>query len=137
MTMLLPILRSKWLWITVLVLLAIWLLGPRIQNALRRVRMPDRGNYAGQAQPNAADRARLEALAARMREEIYTVLGWDEREDVAGQLLAVNDTELRYLAQFYKQIADGNSLLTDVQNEWGWFGPNKQLLIARLLQLNL
>lgn len=131
------IFSSRIFWLLVIVLLAVWLLGPRMKEFIRKLRTPDRGNYAGQAAPNAADQARLQELARRMREEIYTVLGWDERDIVAQQILAINDTELRYLAEFYAQIAQGNSLREDIEGEWSWNGEDKQRLIARLLQLNL
>lgn len=136
MTFLTPILKSKWFWITVVVLIAIWLIYPRLRAAIRNVRTPDLGNYAGQQPLNAADKARIEALAADTREEFYGMPSWGGRDEVATRILAMNDREIRYLAEFYKQIADGNSLLSDVESEWSWTGDLKQRLIAKLLQLN-
>jgi hypothetical protein len=128
-------LKSKWFWLVVALLLLVWLVYPRVKNAVRTIRTPDRGNYQGQSAPNAADRARIEAIAVDLREEIYTTFGWDNREQVAGRALALNDTEFKYMAEFYKQIADGSTLLEDVQDEWTWTGPNKQALIAKILQV--
>lgn len=135
-TMAMNVLRSPWTWI-VLAIVAALIAAKHGRRWWQRLTTVDRGNYEGHSQPNAADRARLEALATRMREEIYTMLGWDEREEVAGQILATNDTEVRYIARYYQQIAGGNSLVSDIQGEWSWTGPNKQRLIAKLLQLNL
>lgn len=132
----LTIFRSKWFWIIVVVVLAIWLIGPRVTQAIRRIRTPDLGNYQGHAGLNAADKARVEALATEMREEIYGAPSWGGRDDVAQRILAMNDTEIRYLATFYRQLAEGNRLIDDVSAEWSWRGNIKDRLIAKLLQLN-
>lgn len=136
MNPLMPVFKSKWFWIIVVVLLAIWLLGPKVKAFIHRLRTPDLGNYQGQSAPNSADVARIQALAAELRQELYNFIGWDNREEVAAKVLAMNDTEIKYLANYWPQITQGNTLLADVQDEWSWTGPNKQKLIAKLLQLN-
>lgn len=130
------ILKNKWLWIIIAILMVVWLVGPHVANAIRRLRTPDRGNYQGQAAPNAADRARIEQMATDMRTELYGIPSWGGRDDVAERILAMNDTEIRYLATYYRQIAEGNRLIDDVQGEWSWTGDTKQRLISKLLQLN-
>lgn len=137
------VLTSRTFWIIVILAVLSFVVYRNWNRWISKLTSRDRGNYDGQSAPNAADRARIEAVATEIRSAIYGLpvssspVNGDLRDRAAEKVLAMNDTEVRYLAGYYAQIAQGNSLLSDAQSEYTWWGDVKQRLIAKLLQLNI
>lgn len=125
------VLRSPWPWILLAIIAAAFLYrnGTRWWYNITRV---DRGNYEGH-QLNAADRVRVEAIARELHRSInsWTNAG---RTQAINRALALNDTELKYLADFYASINAGGTLLTVLDNEWTLPDAGQEL-IARLIQI--
>lgn len=125
------VLRSPWPWIVLAIIAAAILHrnGKRWWYNLTRL---DRGNYEGH-QLNAADRARVEGIARELHRGInsWTNAG---RTQAISRALALNDTELKYLADFYASINAGGTLLTVLDNEWTLPDAGQEL-IARLIQI--
>lgn len=139
------ILTNKWLFIAIGVIIAILVLRRHGKRWWTQATRTDRGNYAGQeaVRNNPARQAELDQMARDAQTAMHTVLivggtTWTGREAVLERLLALNDTELRYVAQFYRSINEsGNSLRVDVQGEWMPFTNVDERLVARLNQLAL
>jgi len=129
---------SKWTWIIlILVLVLLFGRGP-IRRLMARLRRVDRGNYDTRLTQDNPRTAFLETLAEDLYAAIDGLPAWsDKRPALFERALTINDTELRYLAQYYRQISGGNSLRTDVNGEWSVIGDSRQRLVARLLKLNL
>lgn len=135
------ILTSRTFWVVVIVLVLAFIVYRNWNRWVSRLTARDQGNYSGQSAPNEADKARIQQVASELRSVFYGLLPFtisgDPRDRAAEKVLAMNDSDVRYLANYYEQIAEGNSLLSDVQSEYTWYGDVKQKLIAKLLQINV
>lgn len=96
-----------------------------------------RRSYGSFGEPSIgpARKAQLEQLA---RDAFTAMDGWTLSLDASWleQLTALNDLELRYVAEFYTSaITRGTKLSDDIDNEW-ISGDVDQQLVARLRQMN-
>jgi hypothetical protein len=132
------VLTSKWTWIVlVLILIILFSRGP-IKRLIAKLQRIDRGNYDTRLNDNNPRTAELQKLTEDLYAAIDGAPGWnDTRPELFRQALAINDTELRYVANYYKQISGGESLRDAVNGEWSVLGDSRQRLVAALLKLNL
>jgi hypothetical protein len=137
------VLTSKWTWIILILILIILLSRGPIKRLLAKLQRTDLGNYItlpGEAQLNDTNprTAELQELGEDLFAAIDGAPGWsDTRPELFKKALAINDTELRYVANYYKQISGGESLREAVDGEWSVLGDSRQRLVAALLKLNL
>lgn len=142
-------LASNWrTWAVIGGLIILWMVyrngkrwAQQITTALGR---RDEGNYAGQ-EPVASNPVR-EAELTKLAEDTYTALNSilffggvtaTGREWQLEKVYTLNDTELRWLANRYKILANGVSLREDLEHEYMPFTDVDERLIARLQQLAL
>jgi hypothetical protein len=132
------VLTSKWTWIIlVLILIILFARGP-IKRLIAKLQRTDRGNYDTRLNTENPRTAELEQLGEDLFAAIDGAPGWsDTRPELFEKALAINDTELRYVANYYKQISGGESLREAVDGEWTVLGDSRQRLVAALLKLNL
>lgn len=144
--MIAPILKHwKPIVIALVVLIALYLLNKNGRRWWTQLTRRDLGNYAGQSavEENSARQAQLQAMAHDALAAMNSVLlvggvTMTGREAMLERLLALNDTELRYVAVFYASISeDGTSLKNDVDDEYMPFSSVDEQLVARLNQLAL
>lgn len=140
-TFLLSVVRNKWFWIilaAVVVLLVIRANWNRIKGLFTR----DFGNYdEGFTTPNGTSqeedmrKRELEAMAQTMHAAIHGLPGAFGEAHVA-QLQALNDTELKHLASYYRTaITRGTKLSVDIDDELLPF-VDDETLVARLQAMN-
>lgn len=130
---------STWVVIVAIVLaVTVWRNGRRWWQQLTR---RDQGNYAGQPSvpSNPARQGELQQLARDTYTVINSVSNPFERERVLERVVALNDTELRYVAKFYQSSISesAKSLREDVLSEWMPFTDVDERLVTRLNQLAL
>lgn len=134
-----------------ILIVLVWKNGKRWWQQLTK---QDKGHYAdltsfaevqaGKEQANAARQAQLEKMA----QDTFTALNSTlflggvtatGREYQLELLMALNDSELRYVAQFYEHNASstGQSLRQDIEDEFMPATDVDERLIARLNQLAL
>lgn len=134
-----------------ILIVLVWKNGKRWWEQLTK---QDKGHYAdltsfaevqaGKEQANAARQAQLEKMA----QDTFTALNSTlflggvtatGREYQLELLMALNDSELRYVAQFYEHNASstGQSLRQDIEDEFMPATDVDERLIARLNQLAL
>lgn len=131
------LLKNKWVWIALAVLVTAIMLRKNGARWWSKLMATDRGNYEGQTGLNEAEKASIEELAHALRTEINnTDLFGNERELLAAQALGLNDTALRYLAEFYADINEGTPMIEALNGEW-FKSDAEEELIGRLDQLNL
>lgn len=124
--------RSRWFWVAVAVtiaLLLLWKYWSHVAAWFRR----DLGNYdEGRVVPD-------EQLRSMARSLFAAVIGFGGGvSDKLEQLSALNDSDLRYLATFYKSLTtDGASLKEHIDDEWMPHTDLDDTLIARLNQMAL
>ena len=129
---------NKWTWIILICILIILLSRGTIKRLLAQLQRTDLGNYDTRLTDANPRTAELHTLAEDLFAAMDGLPAWnDERPELFEKALAINDTELRFMAQYYKQISGGNSLRSDVAGEWGMIGDSGARLQARLLKLNL
>ena len=128
------ILKNKWFWIGLIVVIMLWVLWrnwDKIKSRFGRVR--------GDFQPEPITTKRkgdLESLAKSAYDSIYNALG--DTGDTLAQVNALNDTELDYLARYYEDaITRGNSLHEDVDNEFMPWDDVDESLMGKLNRLGL
>lgn len=131
------VLKSPWFWICVAIVVA-FIVRANWNRWWGQLTRTDRGNY---------DQDARNAELQQMARDAYTVINATlifggvtptGREATLEKLLHVNDSELRYIADFYKDInADGTSLSEDLTNEAMPFSNVKDQLLSKLTQLNL
>lgn len=131
-------------WAVIGTLLIAFLIYRNGRRWLAQITRRDEGNYEGQSSvnANAARKAELEKMA----QDTYTVLNSTlmlggvtatGREWQLEQLLALNDTELRWVARRYAELDDGISLKDAVDAEYMPFSNVDERLIVKLTQLAL
>jgi hypothetical protein len=132
------VLTSKWTWIIlILILIILFSRGP-IKRLIAKLQRTDRGNYDTWLNTENPRTAELEQLGEDLYAAIDGAPGWsDTRPELFNKALAINDTELRYVANYYQQISGGESLRDAVDGEWSVLGDSRQRLVAALLKLNL
>lgn len=138
-------LAARWETWTVLILaLVAWVIYRNGRRWWQQLTRRDEGNYQGQA-PVASNPVR-EAELTKIAQDTYTALNSvlmiggvtaTGREWQLTQVLTLNDTELRWVAKRYEQLANGSTLRRDLENEWMPFSDVDDRLIARLNQLAL
>ena len=126
------ILSSPWFWVAVFVLVSFYL-SAKVPTWWKKLTKVDNGSYANHATLNDADIARLQTLAHNLKAGIYNVWSDFDRNEMIGQAVAVNDSELKYLATFYRTLSE-NSLYDDLDNEW-FLGDEGERLMNRLQQI--
>jgi hypothetical protein len=130
LTVLTTLLRNKWFWIALAVLVAI-LLAHKYWGEITGFFKPDRTDYTDEPKLTDADKSRLDTLAADLYAEIdgINIIGMPRpRYDEACGLA---DRELKYLATVYPHYSAGESLKVAVTDE-GIIGDTDNKLIARL-----
>lgn len=131
----LALLRNKWLWIA-LGVLVVFLIVRKNWPRWSRLWKPDYGRDIQQAGLTDQRKAELETLARSLYADSES---WGTAEDDLWSTAAqLNDAELRYLAQFYENVvANGEMLATHLEDLWTLDGTIKNNLIARLRTLAL
>lgn len=133
------VLKSKWTWIVILVIILLIVARPAFAKAWASLMRKDLGNYNQDL--NDQNNTRLLVLQQLAESIVAATNGLpsfqDERPELFREALAINDTELKYLATYYKQISGGESLRTTVEGEWSTIGDTDERLVARLLKLDL
>jgi len=131
---------------TVVALVLIFLLWRNGRRWWVQLTRTDAGNYSGQTpvESNPDRKAELNQLARDTFTAIHSTLFLGGvtptgREWQLEKLLQLNDTELRYVAQYYQDHVnqDGTSLRQDITDEWMPMSDVKPRLIAKLTQLAL
>lgn len=129
-------------WVVVALLIIVFVFWRNGRRWWANLTRQDRGNYAGQnrVQSNPAREAELQAMAREAYRVMHIlIVTGDQRERALADLLALNDTELRYVAVFYKNSVnpEGVSMRQDIDDEWMPFTDVDEKLIARLTQMAL
>lgn len=94
------------------------------------------GGYAPAGIPDGR-KAEIEALAQELYDKIYGVTTFTDKETSFIKANALNDTELKYLAQYYKNaLTRSDSLYHDVDSEFMPFTDEDEKLMSRLSALN-
>lgn len=148
LTILKKALSSRWFWYAVAAILVLLLLRkywPRIKGYFAR----DFGNYTEGFLPpgstgtgpapagNDPVSARQEELRAIARSTYEAIQGAGFQTEAIEALSLLNDTELRYVAEFYRDaLTRGTSLSEDIDNEWMWDTDVDDTVIARLRTLS-
>lgn len=136
---------GKWqTWVILAAIVCAWLVYRNGRRWWAQLTNRDRGNYAGQSQvsANPAREAELEQMAQDVFVALNSTLMLGGvtatgREWTLERLLALNDTEIRWVAKRYAALAQGRSLRGDLENEWMPFSDVDERLIAKLQQLAL
>lgn len=121
------LLRNKWFWLLLLLIAAI-LIARKYWPDLMRALKPDRTNYADDPGLSEADRTRLERLAADLFAEFD---GFTISTEHFQEVVALNDRELKYLANAFPHYSGGEKLRAAIADEL-IAGDEDARLIARL-----
>lgn len=140
-TFLLSILRNKWFWV-LLAAVVVLLLVRANWNRIKALFTRDFGNYdegfvtpTGSGQEVDARQRELEALAQTTYAAIHGTPGAFGASHV-DVLKALNDTELKFTATYYRQaITRGTKLSVDIDDEVLPF-TDEESLVARLQAMN-
>lgn len=131
-------------WGIIVLLVILWMLYRNGKRWWAQLTTRDQGNYQGQ--PSVASNPARQAELERMAQDLYTalhstlIIGGTTatgREWMLEQILVLNDTELRWVAQRYAEITEGTSLRQDLEDEWMPMSDLDERLIAKLDQLAL
>lgn len=96
----------------------------------------DTGTYTPSGIPEQRQ-AELKALAQELYDKIYGVTTFTDKETSFIKANALNDTELKFLAQYYKSaLTRSDSLYHDVDSEFMPFTSEDETLLSRLSALN-
>ncbi|MBN4061665.1 hypothetical protein JYU20_00525 [Bacteroidales bacterium AH-315-I05] len=146
------ILKNRWFWIAVVILIALILLN-KYGRLIKVWLSPIRGDF----QPGGITDKRkqeLEDLASVAHSAIYSSTGnisipipipafgyisggETDVEEVLNKINTLNDNELYYVANYYKKsLTKGNSLYKDIDDEWMPFVNIDEKLMARLTELS-
>ncbi len=133
-TILLNIVKSKWFWIGLILLIIIFYVWRNWDKLKSKF-----GVITGDFQPGDITEKRegvLESLAQDAYDSIYSVTG--DTGDTLERVNALNDNELDYLARYYKSaLTRGNTLYEDVDNEFMPLDDVDETLMGKLNRLGL
>jgi|GEM_PF-4743923 len=118
-----------WVVLAVLVLVIAWKLKGKVGRWWTNLWKEDR-TAPNDYTPNAEDIARVKGIAQDLFAGINATWG-SGREEAINQALGLTVTDLKYLAEEYKAISGGTSLIEDLEGEWT-AGDEADRLIARL-----
>lgn len=130
------IFKNKWFWIivaSIVILLIFRRNWSRIKSTFQR----DFGNY-GDYKINEEDEARLRELAENLYQQINSSfsLGIDKRAKYMTDAMALTDTELKYLARYYRTaLTKGTCLYKEIDDEWMPIDSVDEDLMARLAKI--
>lgn len=127
LTLITALLRNKWFWIALAVVVLI-LIARKYIPEVKRLLKPDRTDYSDEPQLTDADKQRLDRLAADLFAE-FDGITWST--EVFDLVSALNDRELKYLANVFPHYSNGETLRGAIQDE-AIIGDADNLLIARL-----
>lgn len=131
------ILKNKWFWIAVVLIILLLVLRrnwPRIKNLFQR----DFGDYPGGDKIEEEDKARLKELAENLYTQIYSTFsfGLDKRAKYMRDAMGLTDTELKWMARYYRTtITRGTCLYKDIDDEWMFLDTVDNELMARLAKI--
>jgi hypothetical protein len=146
MTAIANILRNKWFWIAVAIVVLFFLLrGPAARGwaALLRLSMKDGGDYAkgftdgagNEVTGAAADqrKSQIEGFAQEAFNQLNAaIVSPTGRERALEALVALNDTELRHAAKHYKLLSRDKTLHQAVDSAWMPLSSVDETLLGRL-----
>lgn len=134
--------------IAIVILFIVWKYQARIKQFFTR----DRGDYSigiGSTETTQATNAEvaarkkyIEDLATSINASInglalnYYGLEITDRIELFKLALALNDSELKYLATYYSVISKDETLYQAIDGEWLYFNNEDDNLLARLSKLN-
>jgi hypothetical protein len=143
----LALFKNKWFWIAlaaIIVLILVWKNQNRIKGWFSQIVKIDGGDYTEgigdtetvNATPQEVE-AKKKAIEDLARETYSNIngLGFGAVE-VFAKILLLNDSELKYLSNFYKTISPNESLKDAIDNEVQPFTDQDELIITRLNQIN-
>lgn len=133
---------------TVIVIFIIWKYNARIKQFFSR----DNGDYSKGIGDTETTKATQEEVAARKKyiENLamsinaainglsINIYGWEitDRIELFKLALALNDSELKYLANYYSIISKDETLYQAIDGEWLFLYNEDDKLLARLSKLN-
>lgn len=143
----LALFKNKWFWIAlaaIIILILLWKNQNRIKGWFSQIVKVDGGDYTkgigdtetvqATQQEREAKKKIIEDLARETYSRINGVgLGLT---DTFAKILLLNDSELKYLSDFYKTISPNESLKDAIDNEVQPFTDQDELIITRLNQIN-
>jgi hypothetical protein len=130
------IFKNKWFWIIVASII-ILLIVRRNWSKITSIFQRDFGDY-GDYKINENDEARLKELAENLYQQIYSnfSISIDKRAKYMTDALALTDTELKWLARYYRTaLTKGTCLFKDVDEEWLPIDSVDEDLMARLAKI--
>lgn len=132
LTILKKVFTSRITWVLIAILVLVILVRANWDN-LTGWTQRTYGNF-GEPAITPARKSELEEMA---RDTYAEIDGLTTSADFLDPLTALNDLELRYVAQFYNDaITRGTKLSDDIDAEW-IMGDDDEKLVARLRQMNL
>ncbi|HNI05386.1 MAG TPA: hypothetical protein PL010_12250 [Flavobacteriales bacterium] len=118
-----------WMVLAVLVLIIAWKLKGKVGQWWTNLWKEDR-TAPNDYTPNAEDIARVKGIAQDLYTGIHSAYA-SGREEAINQALGLTATDLKFLAEEYKALSGGTSLIEDLEGEWT-AGDEADRLIARL-----
>lgn len=131
-TIALQVIRSRWFWIALFVLIALLMLRkywPRITAYFR----PDRADYSQDPTLTEDEKRSLRQLAEDVFAEFDGITITTEQFE---RLQPLDNTRLRYVAEQYRIVSGGESLREAIDNE-AIAGDTDSIIIARLFRMGL
>ena len=125
--------------IVVLVLLALWLLSRASSKAKGFIQGTFMGVQGDNVYAPISDERKviLEQMAEGVHGLIYGTDWGNELTPALGNLNALPDNELTYVAQYYGSFLSANSLYYDIDYEWLFTTDEDEKILARLSAMNL
>ncbi len=127
--------RTLTLVLVILVLIALLILYRKGPSWWAQLFRRDLGDYSNPT-PSDTRKKELEEFAREGFRDMSGLFPGD-KEVWMEKLNALNDTELKYTAEFFPSVADGGSLKQWIDDELMPFASIDETLIARLNQMNL
>lgn len=130
------ILKNKWFW-TVVVLIILLLVLRRNWSRIKNLFQRDFGDY-GDYKIDKEAKTRLQELAENLYSQIYSnfSVGIDKRSKYMTDAMALTDTELKWLARYYRTaLTKGTCLFKDIDEEWMPVDSVDEELMARLAKI--
>lgn len=130
------ILKNKWFWIiigSIIILLIVRRNWSKITSVFQR----DFGDY-GDYKIDKEAKTRLQELAENLYSQIYSnfSVGIDKRSKYMTDAMALTDTELKWLARYYRTaLTKGTCLFKDIDEEWMPVDSVDEELMARLAKI--
>lgn len=128
----LKVLKSKYFWIGLTVLIAIILIRRYWNEIIDKIK-PIHGDFTDDL--TDADKKSLENLAKQLRDVIYGNYAFENRGEVLHKCNALNDTEFLYLVRYYNRYL--GDVAADVDNEWMPASNEDELFLSRLNGMGL